>query len=208
MTPAIQPYGPHAHLLTWDTQDPSPIHHLAESLRNHPIIHEITLGYNTLLIQTRHPISQPEIKNILDPILQSPIDQAGPNNPAHHRIETTYNGPDLTEIAANLNLSENEIITRHSNPTYTVRFLGFTPGFPYLDGLHPTLQIPRRPSPRTHIKPGAVAIANGYASIYTIASPGGWNWLGNTHHPIFNPQENNQKAFILKPGDTLQFIPA
>jgi len=204
--PNIQPYTPNAWLLSWATNTPQPIHNLSKQLHDNPIIKEITLGYNTLLIQTNHPITKQDLETQLKNTT-SPLQQLIKKT-KHHQIQVTYDGPDLTETESILNLTKQEIITLHSTPTYTVRFLGFAPGFPYLDGLHPKLCIPRRTTPRTHINTGAVAIANGYTSIYTTPSPGGWNWIGNTTHPIFILEKNSTDSFTLHPGDTLQFIPS
>ena len=54
---------------------------------------------------------------------------------------------------------------------------------------------------------GAVAIGGSHAGIYTIPSPGGWNWLGHTDQPLFDPSRKGTDAFALQPGDHLQFIP-
>ena len=115
-----------------------------------------------------------------------------------------YDGADLEEIARAAKLSCNEVIKLHSAPIYTVRFLGFAPGFAYLDGLDPRLMLPRRSEPRIRMDPGAVAIGGPHTGVYTVPSPGGWNWLGNTATPLFDPTTEH---IALHPGDTVRFIP-
>ena len=54
-------------------------------------------------------------------------------------------GPDLSFVASSHDLSEEEVIRRHSGREYYCYMLGFTPGFPYLGGMDPSL-APRRGS--------------------------------------------------------------
>ena len=44
----------------------------------------------------------------------------------------------------------------------------------------PPLQLPRRPTPRTVVPAGSVAIASEFTGVYPTASPGGWHLLGHT----------------------------
>jgi KipI family sensor histidine kinase inhibitor len=126
-------------------------------------------------------------------------------------IPVRYDGPDLAEVAESAGLSVAEVIERHAAPVYTVRMMGFAPGFPYLDGLDPALHLPRKESPRGRIEPGAVAIGGPHAGIYSVASPGGWHLLGRTEVSLFDPQAartaslQHSQIFLLSPGDRLRF---
>jgi len=126
-------------------------------------------------------------------------------------VELIYNGADLESVAKACDLTVEQVIDLHTAPTYRVRMMGFSPGFPYLDGLDPRLHLPRRPSPRNHIAPGTVAIGGSHAGIYSVASPGGWHLLGQTEWPLFNreaarhPNPNPKDVFALAPGDEIRF---
>ena len=109
-----------------------------------------------------------------------------------------YSGEDLLEVAQHTGLTVQEVITRHSQGVYQVAMIGFQPHFPYLLGLDPKLQMPRRSSPRTAVKAGAVAIGGAQTGIYPTSSPGGWNIIGYTS-VVQLPQ--------LNPGDYLRFKP-
>jgi KipI family sensor histidine kinase inhibitor len=61
-----------------------------------------------------------------------------------------------------------------------VAFAGFAPGFGYLTGGDPLLEVPRRSSPRTRIPAGSVAVAGRYSGVYPHDSPGGWQLIGRT----------------------------
>ncbi len=128
-------------------------------------------------------------------------------------LPVIYDGPDLESVAGHLAVSVEEVIQLHSDATYQVRMMGFSPGFPYLDGLDPRLHLPRRESPRTRIEPGSIAIGGPHAGIYSVASPGGWHLLGRTQLRLFKPEEAKgdrvavADVFALKPGDRVCFVP-
>ena len=84
--------------------------------------------------------------------------------------------------------------------------MGFTPGFGYLDGLDPSLHLPRLESPRSRMAAGAVAIGGTHAGVYSVPSPGGWHWLGNTSLPLFDPTQRGESCFTLAPGDQVKFV--
>ncbi|MCK8481211.1 5-oxoprolinase subunit PxpB [Psychroserpens algicola] len=114
-------------------------------------------------------------------------------------------GIDLEEISEEKNCSISQIIQLHSQPIYTVYFVGFLPGFLYLGGLDKGLHFPRKVSPRLQIKKGAVAIGGAQTGIYPNASPGGWNIIGNSPLEFFNP--NHDIPCFAKAGDNIKFIP-
>jgi KipI family sensor histidine kinase inhibitor len=120
------------------------------------------------------------------------------------RIAVRYDGEDLPDVAARLGLDVAEVVARHTAPTYTVACLGFSRGFPYLEGLDPALQLPRRDSPRPRVPAGAVAIAADQAGIYPQAMPGGWHLLGTTDAVLFD--ETAEPPALLAPGDRVRFV--
>ncbi len=71
-------------------------------------------------------------------------------------------------------------------PPYQCAFCGFAPGFAYLTGLDPALELPRRATPRTRVPAGSVAIAAAYSAVYPTASPGGWHLIGRTAAVLFD----------------------
>jgi inhibitor of KinA len=121
--------------------------------------------------------------------------------PVHYGGE---DGPDLERLACHAGLDLDEVIELHKEPKYLVYMLGFLPGFPYMGGLNSKLVIPRLKSPRGVVPSGSVGIAQEQTGIYPIESPGGWNIIGRTPLPIFNPQ-NQEDAFLFQPGDYAQF---
>ena len=108
---------------------------------------------------------------------------------------------DKQAIEVYTKLSWDEIIKLHSENTYRVFMIGFTPGFPYLGGLHQSLTIPRLKTPRLQVPKGVVGLANNQTGIYPMASPGGWQIIGQTPISLFNPE----KEFTLSIGDCVRF---
>ncbi len=113
-------------------------------------------------------------------------------------------GPDLSEVAERLQLTENEVIDLHTAAEQTVLMVGFLPGFPYLGPLPDTLHLPRRDTPRLRVPPGSVAIAGGQTGIYPQASPGGWHLIGHTDFRLFDPTERPPAR--LQPGQRVRFV--
>jgi inhibitor of KinA len=111
--------------------------------------------------------------------------------------------PDLDEVAQHTGLSHDEIVRRHTDATYRVSCVGFTPGFPYLSGLPRELATPRRASPRKEVPAGAVAIGGTQTGIYPRKSPGGWNIIGRTPLRLFDVQRDPPALFHA--GDRVRF---
>jgi inhibitor of KinA len=113
--------------------------------------------------------------------------------------------PDLDFVCDNLKLSPEALVSRHSNTTYTVYGIGFLPGFMYLGGLDAGLEISRKLSPRMKVPSGSVGLAAKQTGIYPCESPGGWQLIGQTPIPLFNPLQD--PPFFAEVGDKIQFIP-
>lgn len=122
-----------------------------------------------------------------------------------HTLRIRYDGPDLEGVAENLGFSVAEVIRRHLAPEYLCAAIGFCPGFGYLEGLDPALELPRRASPRTRVPPGAVAIAGSRTTVYPLERPGGWHLIGSTDEPMVHVGEGFCR---LKAGDRVRFVRA
>jgi len=112
-------------------------------------------------------------------------------------------GPDLERLAAHARLDAADVVARHVGAEYTVALIGFQPGFPYLLGLDPALAMGRLERPRTRVPAGSVGIAGLQTGIYASASPGGWNLIGRTAVPLFDPRRASPT--LLLPGDRVRF---
>jgi 5-oxoprolinase (ATP-hydrolysing) subunit B len=112
-------------------------------------------------------------------------------------------GPDLDALAAHAGLPAREVVQRHAQADYVVFFLGFQPGFAYLGGLDDALHMPRRAQPRLEVPAGSVGIGGAQTGIYPATSPGGWQLIGRTMLPLFDPART--PPTLLQPGDRVRF---
>ncbi|MFJ5224462.1 allophanate hydrolase subunit 1 [Streptomyces sp. NPDC088400] len=127
----------------------------------------------------------------------------------HARVPDTvelpvrYDGPDLAEVAALWGVPAEEVARIHSAAEFRVAFCGFAPGFGYLTGLPEAYDVPRRPTPRTAVPAGAVALAGPYTGVYPRSSPGGWQLIGTTDAVLWDPAR--EPAALLAPGTRVRF---
>jgi len=113
-------------------------------------------------------------------------------------------GLDLKEIAEKTSVPLEEIRKRHAKSEHHVLMVGFSPGQPYIGGLDPKLSVPRRPTPRTVMPAGSVAIANAQTAVYPYETPGGWSIVGRTPLRVFDPAR--EPASLFAPGDRVRII--
>lgn len=123
-----------------------------------------------------------------------------------HEIPVHYGGhagPDLEEVCRVSGLEPKQVIARHTSADYLVTAVGFTPGFAYLGGLHPSLAVPRRATPRTHVPAGSVGIGGAQTGVYPSTSPGGWQIIGHTRQRFFDPLA--ARPALCSVGDRVRF---
>ncbi|MFS4436694.1 5-oxoprolinase subunit B family protein [Paracoccaceae bacterium GXU_MW_L88] len=108
-------------------------------------------------------------------------------------------GPDQGFVCEETGLSRDALITALTEARFTVRAIGFLPGFPFMGGLPETLHLPRRADPRTKVPARSFAIAKAMAAIYPVESPGGWHLLGRAPFDLFD--RNRKSPALLRTGD-------
>lgn len=171
-----------------------------------PLLRELVPGASTLLVigDLERPLDPRRLDDIERAARQ--VQQAARVAAARaHQIPVRYDGADLDELAARAQLSRDELIARHAGAAYRVAFVGFQPGFAYLDGLPAALHAPRRPSPRPRVAAGSVAIGGEWTGIYPLETPGGWNLIGRTEQALFAADAD--PPALLQPGDAVRFVP-
>ena len=114
-------------------------------------------------------------------------------------------GSDIEAMATQKRLTIDEIIALHTATVYTVYMLGFLPGFPYMGKVDDRLATPRLKQPRLKVPAGSVGIAGAQTGIYSLASPGGWNIIGQTPLRLFDAER--EEPCYCRPGDRVRFVP-
>ncbi|HWS58546.1 MAG TPA: carboxyltransferase domain-containing protein [Actinotalea sp.] len=140
---------------------------------------------------------------VLTPERPASLDAAGQGT---IEIPVRYDGADLDEVARLTGLSPAEVVLAHTRMPWRVAFGGFVPGFGYLVGGDPRLQVPRRAHPRPSVPAGAVALAGEFTGVYPRSSPGGWQLVGTTDAVLWDP--GRVPPALLAPGTTVRFVDA
>ena len=177
---------------------------LMASLKSEPIagIEELVPAARTILVQWRpSACTGPEL---VRQIGQRDVSARAQRDSTLVEIPVHYKGEDLAEVAQLLGLTPQEVIQRHTASEYTVAFTGFAPGFAYLSGGDPSLNVPRRSTPRTRIPAGSVGLAGAFSGIYPQASPGGWQIIGVTPSAMWDLAR--EQPALLQPGYRVQFV--
>lgn len=121
-------------------------------------------------------------------------------------IAVHYEGPDLDQVCTLTGLDREAVVAAHTQTPWRVAFAGFAPGFAYLTGGDPRLEVPRRAEPRTSVPPGSVALAGGYSAVYPRSSPGGWQLIGHTDVTVWDVDRD--PPALLRPGAVVRFVDA
>lgn len=185
------------------------VHALADLLHIFPLpgLIETVPAYRTLLIHYDPLIlTEEEIQKWVRAKLDQ-LEDIHVKKPRQLEIPVRYGGEygiDLEFVAEYHHLRVEDVIRIHSEKTYTIYMMGFTPGFPYMGKLDDAIATPRLETPRTHVLAGTVAIAGSQTGIYSINSPGGWRLIGHTSLRLFDPEANI--PFLFSPGDEVRFI--
>ena len=168
-----------------------------------PGVLDAVAGARTVLVITE-PGSW-DLDELAERVAATAVPRPDPAGQALTEIPVRYDGPDLAEVARLTGRPVSEVIARHAAAEYTVGWLGFSPGFGYLTGLDPVLEVPRLATPRLRVPAGSVAIAGGLSAVYPSDSPGGWRLLGRTAAALWNA--GREPPALLAPGMRVRFRP-
>ena len=129
----------------------------------------------------------------------------------HQRPE----GTDL-DYSAEVNglASAEEFIARHHETPWLVSMVGFVAGLPFLFQLTPRerqLEVPKYLSPRTDTPPLTLGIGGCFTAHYSVRGAGGYQMLGITPAPIFDPEQKLADfadfMVLFRTGDIVKYRP-
>ena len=177
---------------------------LLASLQRHPPhgVEELVPAARTILVEYRASATRAE--TLVQDIAARSLTQGAERSDTLIEIPVQYDGEDLAEVAQILGITADEVVQRHTGSEYTVAFTGFAPGFAYLSGGHPSLNVPRRRTPRTRLPAGSVGLAGTFSGVYPQASPGGWQIIGTT--PVAMWDITRAQPALLQPGYRVRFV--
>jgi inhibitor of KinA len=202
------------HLMIYlgDRIDPSLVHRLAvltQRIQNQfgDKIIEVIPSYTSIMMEF-HPLRIDE-RVLLDWLNQALVDlKSSDHTVVSHcvRLPVYYHpdvAPDLISLADNKDLSVEEVIAIHSAVEYTVFAIGFAPGFAFLGSVDDRISMPRHAEPRLNVAKGSVGIAGQQTAVYPLATPGGWQIIGNCPIDLFNLNQTPMMPFTV--GDAVRF---
>jgi KipI family sensor histidine kinase inhibitor len=161
---------------------------------------DIVPAARTLLVVTEPGTAlEPLVKQLTSLSFTS----SGSSDGATVEISVVYDGPDLADVARLTGLSEDEVVEAHTGTPWRIAFGGFAPGFAYLTGGDPRLEVARRDEPRTTVAAGSVGLAGEYSGVYPRPSPGGWQLIGRTDAVLWDADRS--PPALLAPGGTVRF---
>lgn len=178
----VRDYGDRALLLEFDST--AEVLTWSDAIRDAglPGVLDIVPAARTVLLKLAGPRYQAPTRQRLASLrvtdaaaLTPPVDGR-----ADRTLDVVYDGPDLDEVARLTGLTTDQVVAAHTGRMWRVAFGGFAPGFAYLVGGDPRLQVPRRAEPRTKVPAGAVGLAGEFSGVYPRESPGGWQLIGHT----------------------------
>lgn len=168
---------------------------------------DIVPAYSSLMIYYDvTQIVESALRDALAPMLDELDDAVDEQAGELHTIDVYYGdetGPDLERVMSKNNLSKEQVIEKHTAEPYRVFAIGFAPGFAYMGIVADDLATPRLDRPREAIPTGSVAIAEQQTAIYPVNTPGGWNIIGRTASPLYQPERGILSKFEV--GDQVQF---
>jgi KipI family sensor histidine kinase inhibitor len=180
---------------------------LDRAMASEPVagVTETVPTYRSLLVHYDSvQIGFAELGDKLLALAQRPIPSA--TKTRRWRIPVVYGGEhgiDLEDVAKALDTTPDDIVARHTAGDYRVAMIGFTPGWSYLSGLAPSLQMPRRQTPRLLTPAGTISIGGVQTGVQCLAGPSGWHLLGQT--AVRTYQLHREPTFLLEPGDAITF---
>lgn len=167
---------------------------------------EIIHTYTEILVKNmERGVSEKEVKERFREIIHSTQPLLS-KKPKIHRIPVCYDlslGDDIESFLKTKPLTLAQLVEIHTQPLYTVYFMGFLPGFPYLEGLDERLHIDRKAIPSQKVRKGSVAIGGKQTGIYSQESPGGWYTIGHTPVTLFDVTRDNPTPYSA--GDYISF---
>ncbi|OBI73069.1 allophanate hydrolase subunit 1 [Mycobacterium sp. E740] len=203
----IHDYGDKALLLEFDST--AEVLAWTDAVRGAglPGVLDIVPAARTVLVKLADPRYQAPTRQRLRNLRIDAAAGAGLTAPTGVRpdvtIDVVYDGPDLDEVARLMGLTPEQVVAAHTGRLWRVAFGGFAPGFAYLVGGDPRLEVPRRSEPRTKVPAGAVGLAGEFSGVYPRESPGGWQLIGRTSAVLWDVERADPA--LLTAGMWVQF---
>jgi KipI family sensor histidine kinase inhibitor len=205
MPPKLSPAGDRAFLADLGDASADEIHGSAAAVRVVPGVLTCIVGQRSLYVVFDHRV-QPGDEIAIGQAFSRAPQLRTPSR--KHSLEVSFapeDAPDLPELLELWSIPRAVFLDRIRQIRLIARYLGFRAGFAYLDGWPVEWAMPRRPTSRPRVARGSFAIAASTAGFYAVNSPGGWNVIGRTAAPLWDPRRDPPN--MLASGDEISIIP-
>ena len=105
------------------------------------------------------------------------------------------------------------MVRMHAGSEWWIAAIGSWPGLPFAMALDPRchLTAPKYNPPRTWTPQGTIGLGGSSTAVYSVESPGGYEIIGRTPVPIFDPEPRlasfSDGEVLLRAGDRMKFEP-
>ena len=174
--------------------------------KRYPGVTAAIAGHSSVLVLHDEPIDLGQLAVRVESRL--PPDSDPKVSPTTHELQvrvTERDSPELPRLLSSAGMNRNEFLAELSSLRLRARYLGFRPGFAYLEGLPVRWNLPRLSTPRVKVPEGSLGIAGTMAGFYSEVSPGGWNLVGRTDAVLWNPWA--VRPNLIAPGDVVSIKP-
>ena len=203
LPPVVLDYGDRALLLECDSTEDVVAVARAVRAAALPDVADIVPAARTVLLVLSAPGRQEAARRALARLAVTPSQRPDAGAPTDVVIDVVYDGADLAEVAARLDMTAADVVAAHTGTAWQVGFCGFAPGFAYLIDGDPRLRVPRRTESRTRVPAGAVGLAGEFSGVYPRESPGGWQLIGHTDAVLWDT--DREPPALLEPGMWVRF---
>ena len=195
-------YGDHALLL--ECESTAEVLAWTAALRDADLlgVTDIVPASRTVMVKVDGARYLPATRQRIEKLTVVSDDLVGPGA-ADIVIDVVYDGADLEQVGRITGLGAAGVVAAHTGAPWRVAFGGFVPGFAYLVGGDPRLDVPRRDEPRTRVPAGSVALAGEFSGVYPHETPGGWQLIGRTDAALWDIDRD--EPALLTTGMTIRF---
>jgi KipI family sensor histidine kinase inhibitor len=208
--PELHEYGDSAVMITVRSADADLRRRRIVEIRDGFVAHrphgvtDLVSGLESLLVE-------------YDPLLTAPADlrhtlrrlagSAGTSAPPLRRVFDlpvvfdAQTGPDLDAVAAELELSADEVVAKLTSHELTIVLLAAAMA-PMMSGVRLPAPVARQSQPRTNVPAGSIMIAGANAIIQPFPGPTGWRVVGRTPLTIVDITRDPPVSFA--PGDVVR----
>lgn len=173
-----------------------------------PAYSSLTVFFDVVIVRKtfpEFPMAFAAVENLIANALQtaSEIEQIEPRTIEIPICFDAEFALDLESVAAENNLTADDVCGIFVRPIYRVFMLGFLPAFAYMGEIDERITVSRKQTPRFKIPAGSVGLAGRQTGIYPHQSPGGWQIVGRTPLRLFVPEKT--PPTLLRPADNVKF---